>query len=63
MARSVSAAHHTIHKEARRTMPNTTRIEVASAQPVSPAEHIPWYIIVSKLSLAVGTTLAMLGAG
>lgn len=44
-------------------MPEKTHVEVVSAQPMSPAEHVPWYIIVSKLSLAFGTTLAMLGAG
>lgn len=44
-------------------MPENTPIEVVSAPPMSPAEHVPWYIIVSKLSLAFGTTLAMLGAG
>jgi len=63
MARGLSAAHLTSWKEARRTMPEKTHVEVVSALPMSPAEHVPWYIIVSKLSLAFGTTLAMLGTG
>lgn len=29
----------------------------------TPSEHLPWYIIVSKLSLALGTSLAMLTGG
>lgn len=38
-------------------------LDSRDATPTTPSEHIPWYIIVSKLSLAVGTSLALLTGG
>lgn len=38
-------------------------LDSRDATPTPPSEHIPWYIIVSKLSLAVGTSLALLTGG
>jgi hypothetical protein len=53
--------HHEPMKEAQPM--SQEHLDSRDATPTPPSEHIPWYIIVSKLSLAVGTSLALLTGG
>lgn len=41
-------------------MTNANRDDASTDAPIAPSVLLPWYIIVSKLALAMGTGLAML---
>ena len=41
-------------------MTNATREDASTESRIAPSALLPWYIIVSKLALAMGTGLAML---
>ena len=41
-------------------MMNTAHDDASTEAPIAPSMLLPWYIIVSKLALAMGTSLAML---
>jgi hypothetical protein len=41
-------------------MMNPTHDDASTEAPIAPNVLLPWYIIVSKLALAMGTGLAML---
>ncbi|MDO9020108.1 MAG: hypothetical protein Q8S73_25945 [Deltaproteobacteria bacterium] len=41
-------------------MMNATHDDASTEASIAPSELVPWYIIVSKLALAMGTSMAML---